>query len=403
MTTVIGRRAGSNSTFRDRGFLDEIIFTDENLVEAGYLSYLNMLEKKAVDTPEVKWGLKDFLFNTDTLSANATAATNILTVSNIDRWIVGDIWRNATTTEYFRVSGKIVNTSQIEVVRGFTALNSQGGTAAGAMTSGQTLIRLATAVNPQRSTKTQSRTRDLTEVTAFTQAFRYDLDLGREDLKHKYDIEKYVETREFRDFMLNVRKDLGRTFMLGEQGYELDGSDKIRTMKGIYQVPETYELDAGGVLYKQQLDRFLSTKAFRKGKMEKVLFAGNGLLASINQMADDQIVYNQEELFKDEVMGFHVGMYRCQGGGMLKLVEDRSLSETYPNDGVIVDMDQVQYIHFSNNGYNDDIHIVEKSNENDATNIEAYIYGQVGMTWGDESTHARIKNANFGSKGSETA
>lgn len=395
MTIVNGRREGTNAGFRDRGIRDQIIFTNENLSDAGFLTFLNRLPARKIETPTYKYGVKNFVQLKDTLAANATAATNILTVSNPDRWIKNDILFNATTKEYCRVISK--NGSDLEVFRAFTAQNSQGGVAATAMTSGQTLVRLMPTVNPQRSTKGQSRTRDLEEVEVFTQAFRYDLDIGKEDMYHKYDIEQYMESKEFEHFMLNAKKDMGRTYLLGEQGFVNDGNAKIRTMKGIFNVPTTYSFDAEGVLYSQAWNRFLSTQAFKNGSNEKILFAGDGLLASIHDTIDDSLIYNQEEVFSSGNLSFEIDVYRVPGGKRLKLVEDRALSETFPNDGVIVDMNEVELLEFI------PMDMIDDTSENDATNKEAYIYGQTGLMYGDESVHAKITNADVGSKGSTNA
>ena len=48
----------------------------------------------------------------------------------------------------------------------------------------------------------------------------------------------------------------------------------------------------------------------------------------------------------------------------------------------------------------DDLHVVDNSQDKDATDKASYIYGQVGLNWGDEKTHARIKNADKGARGS---
>lgn len=395
MTIVNGRREGTNSGFRDRGIRDQIIYTNENLSDAGFLTFLNRLPTQKIQTPTHKFGVKNFVHSSDTLAANATAATNYITVSNPDRWIKDDVFFNTATNEYCLVISK--NGSNLEVYRGLTAANNQGGIAATAMVSGQTIIRLMPTVNPQRSTKGQSRTRDLEEIEVFTQAFRYDLDIGLEDLKHKYDIEQYMESKEYEHFLLNAKKDMGRTFLLGEQGYINDGNAKKRLMKGAFRVPTTYSFDADGVLYGQALNRFLQTKAFKNGSNEKVLFAGDGLLASIHDTVDDKMIYNHEEVFESGNLSFDIDVYKVPGGKRLKLVEDRALSESFPNDGVIVDMNEMSLLEFI------PMEMRQNTEEPDATNKEAYIYGQLGLMIGDEAVTAKIINADVGAKGSGTA
>ena len=403
MAVTTGRRQYTNPDLRSQGILPEVIFTDKNLQEASFISFLSELPKKQVVTPIVTWAVENYLPILDPVSAPATASTSVINVTNADYYIATDIWFNKRTNEHFTVTAVDKSSNQITVIRGLGSLNGGSGTAPAAMNVGDTLIRLNTSVNPQRSSATTTRTQSLATEKQFMQAMRQDINIGREDIKNQYDLDRREWDAELEKAFKEFRKDLNRTFVFGEKAEWQEGGSTKRNMQGIYNTPKTYSKDFNGTVYKHDWDRFLNNQAFRWGSREKVLFAGQDLIASIHQMADSYVEIIEEDLFKNSRFGFRVNMYRAPNGGMLKIVEDRSISETRPGDGVIVDMDQVAYAHFSNNGINDDINIYENTTENDATDKSAYIYGQVGLVWGDEKTHSLVKNCFNGARGSSVS
>jgi len=399
MPVQTARRDATNPLFRDPGILKDIIFVDGNPEEAGFLTFTSMQEKQRVIVPEPSWGIESYLPNSDTTDGTAASTASNIPVSNPHYFIVGDIWFNDRTGEHFYVTGVDTSGGQITATRGIGALNSGSGTAAAAMESGDSLFRLATSVNPQRSTAQTYRSQSLTQVIQYTQAFRYEINVGRESMKEEYYVDRNEWDAEYEKARKEARIDINRQFMLGEKSKIADGDNFIRTMQGIYNTPTTYEKDFSGTLYKNDFDAFLAREAFRWGSRNKVLFAGNGLIQSISQAADGYVEIQEDKLAEKAGFGYEIKYYQSQTG-RIKIVEDRSLTDTRPNDGVVVDMDQIKYCHFSNKGIMDDLHVVDNSQEKDATDKASYIYGQIGLIWGDEKTHARIKNADKGARGS---
>lgn len=399
MAVQTTRRDSTNPLFRDPGILKDIIFVDGNPEEAGFLTFVSMLEKERVMVPEPSWGVESYLPNSDTTDGTATTSASNIPVSNPSYFIAGDIWFNDRTGEHFLVESVDISGGQIQVIRGIGALNGESGTAAAAMESGDSLFRLGTTVNSQRSTAQTPRSQSLVKYTQYTQAFRYEINVGRESMKEEYYVDRNEWDAEYEKARKEARKDINRQFMFGEKSKIADGSGFKRTMQGIYNTPTTYEKDFSGTLYKNDFDAFLAREAFRWGSRNKVLFAGDGLIQSINQAADGYVEIQEDKLAAKAGFGYEIKYYQSQAG-RIKIVEDRSLSDTRPYDGVVVDMSQVKYCHFSNNGIMDDLHVVDNSQESDATDKASYIYGQIGLMWGDEKTHARIKNADKGARGS---
>jgi len=399
MAITTGRRGATNPLFRDPGILSEIIFTDDDPESAGFLALVSLLEKEQVKVPEPSWGIESYLPNSDTASAGATAAASMIPVTNVDYFIVGDVWFVDRTDEQFRVTSVDSSGGQVGVIRGIGALNGESGTAAAVINSGDNLYRLATAVNPQRSGAQTYRSQGLVQVKQYTQAFRYEINVGRESMKEEYFVNRNEWDAEYKNAKREAKIAIQRQFMFGQKSKVADGSDFIRTMQGIYHTPTTYEKDFSGILHKNDFDSFLAREAFRWGSKNKVLMAGDGLIQSINQAADGYVEIAEDKLAAKAGFGFQIRNYTSQAG-TIRIVEDRSLSETRPYDGVVVDMNQVKYQHFSNKGIMDDLHVVDNSQDKDATDKASYIYGQVGLNWGDEKTHARIKNADKGARGS---
>lgn len=402
MAVIRGQRQNVNPNLLTPNVMKNIILTDENLNDAMYLTLFNFFARKKSAEPqyELKWTVDGFLPENDTTSATVTATSGTISVTNPNYYIVNDTWYNKRTGEMIKVVGVDTSNSQITVIRGLGAKDNGTGTSATAMNSGDLLIRLATSVNPEKSTAQTARTTDLKEVVNYTQAMRWDMQIGRRQNKASF-LTGYDKQYQLQKALKEVRKDISRALLFNEKSkYTDENNNIITTTQGIFNVPETNKFNVGGTLYANSFDQFLVDEALRHGSSNKVLVCSTALILAINEMAKDKIEIKQAQIQSDKTVGFEVMQYIAPNGRTLKIVEDRSISNNRNGDGVIVDLDMLQYCHFSGNGINDDFHLIEKnSTENNATNHEGYIYGDIGMKWGDELCHALITNVTGGANG----
>lgn len=401
MAVIRGQRQEVNPNNKIPNVLPDIILTDENLNDAMYLTLFNLFPKKTAEPQyELKWNVDGYVPENDTTSASVTAASSVISVSNPSYYIANDTWYNKRTGEMFKVVSVDTSNSQITVIRGLGAKDSGSGTSAAAMDSGDSLIRLATSVNPEKSRSQTSRTTDLTEVTNYTQAMRWELEMGRRQVKAAYftgaDM-KYQMDKIFKE----ARKDISRALLFNEKSKYTDENNTIvTTTAGIFNVPSTNQFNVGGTLYENSFDQFLIDEALRFGSSNKWMVASTAVILAITEMAKEKVEIKQFNISKDGNLGFEVMKYTAPNGRTLNIVEDRNISNNRNGDAVIVDMDSISYCHHSANGINDDFHLVTMdATENDATNKQAYLYGDIGMKWGDEKVHAVMTNVSGGASG----
>jgi hypothetical protein len=401
MAVIRGQRQNVNPNNLVPNVLPNIILTDENLNDAMYLTLFNLFPKKTPEPQyELKWNVDGFLPENDTTSAAVTATSGTVSVTNPNYYIVNDTWYNKRTGEMFKVTAVDTSNSQITVIRGLGAKDNGTGTSASAMNSGDLLIRLATSVNPEKSRSQTARSTDLNEVVNYTQAMRWEIEMGRRQVKAAYftgaDM-KYQMEKVFKE----ARKDISRALLFNEKSkYTDENNNIITTTQGIFNVPTTNQFNVGGTLYENSFDQFLVDEALRYGSSNKWLVCSTDIILAINEMAKDRVEIKQYEIQKGKELGFEVMKYTAPNGRTLNIVEDRSISNNRNGDGVIVDMDMITYCHHSGNGINDDFHLVTNdATENDATNSQAYLYGDIGMKWGDELCHAVITNVTGGASG----
>lgn len=407
MTTVFrGQRQNVNPSNLIPNVLPNIILTDSNLADAMFLTLYNMIPKKVAEPQyEIKWNVDDYLPENDTISAAVTSTSNLISVSNPTYYIQNDTWYNKRTGEMFLVLSTDTSGSQITVLRGLGAKDGGSGTAAQAMNSGDTLIRLASSVNPEKSRSQTARTTTLTEVINYTQAMRWEIEMGRRQVKAAYftgaDL-KYQMDKVFKE----ARKDISRALLFNDKANKYTAEDgAIRTYtQGIFNVPETNQYSVGGTLYEDSFDQFLVEEALRYGSSNKWMICSTNIILAITQMAKEKIRIEQVNIQKGKELGFEVMKYTAPNGRTLNIVEDRNISNNRNGDAVIVDMESLTYCHHSGNGINDDFHLVtQDATENDATNTQAFLYGDIGMKWGDEKVHAKITGVTGGAARQQVA
>lgn len=399
MANVLGRRAYNTRSGRIiQNVLPKIILIDSDIQSAGYLAFLNRLKSKKTMQEKITWDTDEFSPITDTLSAAVSSTTQTsIPVTAPTYYVPGELWQNSRTLEIVQVLSVNTGTSNLTVVRAVTALNSSGGTAAANMNSGDTLNKIAPAVS-ENSQRQVSRTTTPTEVFNFTQIFRKDLSMSDRQIKREFENDNelnYWTTKKTKEF----RMDLDRQFLFGERARYTDSAgDDVTMTGGIKPFISTNVLSVGGTLFKSTFDEFLVEKGLRFGSANKIMFASTNIILAMTQMLDTIAQFEINVSGDKNVrIGTQVLHYMAPNGRDLLIVEDRNISEQWNGEGYIVDMTQLEKRVFSNNGRSGEFQLIRGTEDpDDKGNVDTF-YGDMGITYGYEKSHAKLTNVEGGS------
>ena len=400
MAIIQGQRQQVNAGVRIPNILSNIVLRDKDISKAGFLAFVAFLERSATPSATIKWETDTYLPSSDTTNGAVTATSNIITVNNVNYFIPNSVWYNKRTGENFKVTSTDSSNSQITVIRGLGAKNGGSGTAGTAMNDGDTLNNLGTSVNPEKSTSQVSLTTTLTEVENYCQAVRIDLEMGRETQKQSFYTGKDWDFQ-FDKAYKEAQLQISRMLLFSEKSnYTDENGVPNRTTQGMFNVPTTNKFTVGGTLYESDWKQWLVDEALKYGSSNKVLFASTGLILAITEMAESKLRINDYYLDKKKSFGFNIMEYMAPTGNILRIMEDRTITEQKNGSGIVVDISALKYRHFSANGIMDDLHWENlDAQDNDATNKQAFLYGQMGLEWEDEIYHGVIDDAIGGSAG----
>ena len=403
-THTVGRREYSLQSSRIiQNVLPKIILIDEDIRNAGFTAFYSRVDKEMTAQEKFFWDVDEYLSLTDTTSAAVSGTTGTtINVSNPKYFIPGQIWVNTRTSEVMQIKSVNNSSSEITVTRAISALNSGGGTAAAAINSGDTLVRLSPAVGENSSRQT-TQTTTPTETYNYCQAMRWDLSLSRRQIKRAYETgdEMPYQTKKQ---MQEAMKQLNGTLIAGERGrFTNDSGDDVTLTRGIKNVPTTYTWSVGGTMHENSLDEFLVEEGFRKGSRNKVLFASTKVILAFTQIGKDRLSYNFVDFgTKQGGMGIRVLSYMSPDGGELMIVEDRFLSDAYNGTAIGVDMSQLKRKVFSRNGFDDDLHIIPDTQDNDDVGKVSTLYCDMGLQYGAEQHHFLITTVDGGAIGTSS-
>ena len=295
------------------------------------------------------------------------------------------------------VSDTNVGTGNITVVRAVTALSSSGGTAAAAMNSGDTLIRLNTAVS-ELNRRQVTQTTTPSEVYNYCQQMRWDLALSRRQLKRAFENEDEMP-RELTKMMKEVRMDTDKGYLFNERArYTDDNSDDVTIMGGIRPAISTYTLAVGGTLFKSTFDDFLAEEGFKHGGAKKIFFVSRKIITAFTNMLDTIASYEINTSGDRNVwIGSKVLHYMGPTGDDLLIVEDRNITDLRSGEGYGVDMTQLERRHFSNNGFSGNMEMIRNTQDVDDTGQATTIIQDDCITWGQEKNHFKITGVEGGS------
>ena len=159
VTISTGRRQYDTRSDRiDPNVMPTIVLRDRNLQQGNFLTFYSRARTRTTVTEKIQWDIDTFMPTNDTTSASVTSTATQIAVSNIARYIAGQVWTDKQTGEIFRVESVNAGTGFIGVTRAISALSSGGGTAAAAMASGDTLVRLMPVVSEDNRRQTTQTT-----------------------------------------------------------------------------------------------------------------------------------------------------------------------------------------------------------------------------------------------------
>jgi len=399
-THVIGRRSFATQSGRIiPNVLPRIILIDRDVIAAAFLAFYSRVPTMNTMTEKFVWDVDEYLALTDTLNGAVSSTTQeTLTVDNPKYWIPGQLWVNKRTGEIVFVKTVNTSSSQVTVARAVTALNSSGGTSAAAMVDADTMVRMAPAVG-ENSTRQTTQTTTPTPVTNYCQQFRWELGLSRRQIKRKYETEDELPYQRFK-IMNEARMALNRQFLVGEAArYTDDDGEDVTLTSGIKPVISTYTWSVGGTMYEYEWDEFLVEEGLRRGSRNKVLFASTDVILALSQMTKDRVEYSVNFGQGPRQVGITVMEYMAPNGGRIMVVEDRFLTEGFNGIAIGVDMSELKRRVFSRNGYDDDLHIMMGTQDNDDLGNTDTLYADIGLQYGAESSHFLITNVQGGAKG----
>ena len=382
--------------------LPMIMQVDPDLNEAGFLFFMSKLGVETTKQEKFTWDVDDWAARSDTTAAAVTAAATWADVTTVARWIPGEIWLNKRTGEFVWVKSVSRGEGRVELVRGLTAQNSSGGTAAAAMNSGDTLIRINPLVGEDNRRQT-TRTTVPEEIYNYTMAMRKDIAMSRRQIKREFvnDNEwSYQEKKAMQEF----RMEINAALLVNQRARYTDPTmGDVTVSGGIRSAITTYSATASGTLYEYDFDQALMNKGFRRGSRKKLGVFSTAMILAISEMTKDRVVYDIPLTSKEGSAGITVMVYKAPNGGELMIAEDRFLSDNLNGEGFIVDPTQLKRKVFSNNGINDDLHMQLNTQDDDDPGRDATFYGDIGLFYGVESHHMKWSGVSGGAKGRSIA
>jgi hypothetical protein len=374
-----------------------LILTDRDLQEGNFLTFMARLRTKTTRQEKFNWDVDDFLPTSDTTDGTALSTDENIQVDNPSRFAAGQVWRVKRTGELLKVISVNLGTSQVRFLRGISALNSGGGTAAAAIQDADTLIRLMPSMG-EDSRRQPTQTTVPTQEYNYCQAIRYELEMSRRQRKRSFLSGESEWSYQVEKALLQARKDMNGAFLANERGRYNDSTDGDVTLtQGMLNIPTTNSLNVnGGTLYKATLDEWMAEEGLRYGPRNKVLVASLDLILAITEMYNDLAHFTVPMTVEGATMGVQVMTVISPNGGQMMIVEDRFLTDNYNGDGVLVSFQNVERMVFSNHGINDELHWeLDTADPDDMGGVQTLI-GDFGLSWGDEKVHGLIQNATGG-------
>ena len=382
-----------------QNIMPTLILLDKDLQEGNWVTFVSGAPTENTRQEQFKWGVDALTTQSDTTSASATATATSIAVTNIARWVPGITAINTRTGEHVYVEAVNKATGNITVIRAITALASAGGTAAAAMNSGDTLVRVAPVVGEDSRRQTAEHTVEA-EISNYCQQMRREVHLSRRQIKRSFDSQESELPYQMMKEMLEFRRFLDAAFLVGEKGRYTDSvMGDVTLTQGIRSAITTYTYAVGGTLYQANFNDWLVKEALRKANRNKLMVCSATVILAITEMYNDLAHFTAPMAAGKSSMGVQVMSVVAPNGGRLTIVEDRYLSENFDGEAYVVDMSHIKRKVFSNHGLNDDLHVISDTGDNDDLGTNNTLYADTGLQYGAEEAHGKITGVTGGAKG----
>jgi len=372
--------------------LPKILLLDRNIMDAGFIVFFNRLPTKTTKAETFYWDTDQYLPSSDTLSAAVASTTQTtIPVTNPTYFNTNQAWQNTRTLEVVGISNVNVGTSNLTVKRGL------GTTAAAAMSSGDTLVRLGTYVG-ENSTRQTFQSTVPTEVYNYCQQMRMDLSLSERQIKRAMENDDELPYQQFK-ILQEFRMDMDRTFLFMERARGTDTSgDDYTTTNGLKSIISSNSFPVNGTLYKSDLDEFMVEQGMRYGSRNKILFASTDVILAFTNMVDQNLTFQVNVAPQTgKAFGTEVLKYVAPNGHSMMIVEDRNISNYYPGEAYLADMTEMTRMTFTNNGHTGELHIIKNTEDNDDPGVVHTLMGDMGLSFGNEINYAKITGVSGGS------
>ena len=399
-TNTQGRRTVDLQTaLHEPNILPDIVLVDGNLREAKFLALLNQIPMAPTYNKEFSFYEDAWLPLTDTTAASVSASATTINVTTGLAYIPGHLWKNKTTNEVVLVTSVNTSAGQIDVERGVgrDSTNSTG-TAAAAMSSGDTLIRHGPAMG-EVSTRQVFQSTVPSKVFNYSQKWRWEVSMS--DVQRKT---RHITGNDW-DYQLDktfrqARKDLNGAMYIGERNTgTFDGETKWFT-GGVDFYISTNSLSVSGILHEYALVDWMRDEGLRYGPDQKTLLSSSGVIGAVTEIAMDKIVPSPVNLGTAEVkMGVSVLSYMSPTGGLMYMTEDRFLTEAMQGDARLLDMEVIRLRHFSGGGLDGRIKLIPNTQDTDADDSASTILGDMGLEIGPEKHHGKMTGVTGGAAG----
>lgn len=259
----------------------------------------------------------------------ADSATELVldSVANI---VKDSVIKNGRTGEPMLVTAVADSTKTVTVVRGF------GTTAAAAINDDDKIEYMGPAFKEGDDAPEATSTQP-TEYENVTQIIRTSVDVTRSQESEAKTAGGSELKRQLQKKMIAHRKFIERDILRGE--LKNDTTNNRRTMKGIVNFA-TSSYDCEGTLTEYKLDEIAEMAWTYTDAPELTWVCGGRTMTVINRFANARIFLNDMATKK---YGMNIRSLQTTHG-VLNLVESKAFEESYAYDGVILDMDDMEYL-----------------------------------------------------------
>lgn len=401
VTHTVGRRAYNNRSGRIiPNVLPRIILIDDNPAGDAFLAIMvkALGPGRATKQEKVTWDVDEYRARTDTTSASATSTATTISVTTATYYNAGEQWMNKRTGEHFYISSVSTAQGNIDVIREISALSSGGGTAKAAMNSGDTLVRIGALVGEDNRRQAYKHTLPA-EVFNFTEAKRWDISVSRRQMKREFENDdefSYLEKKQ----MVEARRELNAMFIAGERGrFDHPSMGDTTMTDGFRSVIATNTFPVGGTLFEYDFDDWLINEALVHVTGNVLFPVSRAVMLAFTQMGKDRLSYQVDLGGKKGAIGVQVTEYVAPNGVRLMMFEDRYLSEVFSGEGFTLDGSMLERRVFSNNGIDDDLHLIANTEDDDDMGRVDTLYCDMGLQYGAEVHHGYLSGVTGGAKG----